>query len=135
MSDHDGMVLVDCDIKPKFNRHKPRIINVFSKANWTGIAEENEKFNCPELRFYIVKNVISVNHVNPLRKKLGEYRGCMVGGGTSQTNMTHTVIGNWHLKSPRAYIILSANCSMIQNHTLIGWRDQPSNRKLFLLIG
>ena len=62
-----------------------------------------------------------------VEKKIGGYRGCMVGGGTSQTNMTDTVIGNCYLKSPRAYIILSPNCSMIRYHTLIGWRDQPSN--------
>ena len=45
MSDHDGMVLVDCDLKPKFNRPKPQKINIFPKANWSGIAEGNDEFN------------------------------------------------------------------------------------------
>ena len=66
-----------------------------------------------------------------VEKKIRGSMGCMVSGGTSQTNMTDTVIGNCYLKSPRAYIILSTNCSMMRYHTLIGWRDQPS--KLFLL--
>ena len=52
----------------------------------------------------------------------------MVGGGTSQTNMTDTVIGNCHLKSPRAYLILSTNCSMIRYHDT----RSAKQRKAFL---
>jgi len=33
-SDHTGIVLVDCDIRPSYIKSKPRLINMFSRANW-----------------------------------------------------------------------------------------------------
>ena len=37
MSDHEGMAVIDTDIRPIYSRPKPRKNNIFSKANWDQI--------------------------------------------------------------------------------------------------
>ena len=54
MSDHEGMRVIDTDIRPTYSRPKSRKINIFSKANWDQIKKDTAKF-----RFdYLKKNIL-----------------------------------------------------------------------------
>ncbi len=44
VSDHEGMVIVDMDVCPIYNKPKPRSIFQLTKANWDRIMEESEEF-------------------------------------------------------------------------------------------
>ena len=39
ISDHN-MIIVDTDLKPRYNKHKRREINIFKKANWNQIKTD-----------------------------------------------------------------------------------------------
>ena len=40
MSDHEGMAVIDTDIRPTYSRPKPRKINIFSKVNCDQIQKD-----------------------------------------------------------------------------------------------
>ncbi len=44
ISDHTGIILTDCDIKPTFPKSQPREISLFSRANWEAMKEETVAF-------------------------------------------------------------------------------------------
>ena len=50
MSDHEGMTVIDTDIRPTYSRPKPRKINIFSKVNWDQIQKDTAKFRFDYLK-------------------------------------------------------------------------------------
>ncbi len=54
ISDHTGIILTDCDIRPTYIKSKPRQVPMFSRANWDAMKQETLKFqeefvtSCPD---------------------------------------------------------------------------------------
>ena len=77
MSDHEGMTVIDLDIKPKLKKAKPREVKQFAKADWDAIRKEASEFNSSLLE-NVENNSVDSNwevfkeHVNcSLAKHLG----------------------------------------------------------------
>ena len=45
ISDHEGTILVDSNIRPLFTRKKTHTYHLFSKADWPAIKEDISKFS------------------------------------------------------------------------------------------
>ena len=57
ISDHEGMAVIDTDIRPIYSRPKPRKINIFSKANWDQIQKDTAKFSLDYLKNHTLRSV------------------------------------------------------------------------------
>ena len=74
MSDHDGMVVVDVDIRPVFHKSKPRLVHCFRRAQWELIKAKSkafsEKFISESPRRTVNENwLIFRNHVEEMMEK------------------------------------------------------------------
>ena len=74
MSDHEGMAVIDTDIRPNYSRTKPGKINIFSKANWDQIQKNTAKFRFDYLKNHTLRSVntnctLFKNHVQAMVSK------------------------------------------------------------------
>ena len=74
MSDHEGMAVIDTDIRPNYSRTKPGKINIFSKANWDQIQKDTAKFRFDYLKNHTLRSVntnwtLFKNHVQAMLSK------------------------------------------------------------------
>ena len=109
MSDHEGMAVIDTDIRPIYSRPKPRKINIFSKANWDQIQKDTAKFSFDYLKNHTLRSVntnwtLFKNHVQAMLSKYVP---------SKQLSTRHNL--PWFDKKAKSWLDLSKNYITEQN--------------------